>query len=131
MYYVYLIIAWVLGQLLYTSITVWRLQKNLPISYIPAFKEYVKKELGGFVVSGVLMLVVVFLLPEFLNLDMRKADLLTLEQRSWAEKVQLYFRTAATVLGMFSLHIAYSLYKGGKKAIREAAEKKGIDVSDI
>jgi len=131
MYYLYLIIAWILGQLLYTAITVWRLQKNLTISYVPAFKAYVKKELGGYVVSGVFMIAVVFILPEFLNLKMTKGDLLTLEQRSWAEKVQLYFRTASLVLGMFSLHIAYSLYKRGKKEIIEADKKAGVDTDDI
>lgn len=131
MYYVYLIIAWILGQSLYTAITVWRLQKNLTISYIPAFKAYVKKELGGYIVSGIFMLVVVFILPDFLNLKMEKSELLSIEQKSWAQKVQLYFRTAAMLLGMFSLHIAYSLYKRGKKEIINADKKAGVDTEDI
>lgn len=131
MYYVYLIIAWILGQGLYTAVTVWRLQKGLDIAYIPALKAYIKKETGGYIVSGVFMIVVVFILPEFLNLKMDKNELLTIEQKSWAQKVQLYFRTAAVVLGMFSLHIAYSLYKRGKKEIIDADKKAGVDTEDI
>ena len=127
MYYLLLIVSWILGQAMYTAITVWRLQKSLTISYVPALKAYVKKELGGYVVSGVFMVVVVFLLPELLNLHMSRNEILTLEQRSWAEKVQLYFRSASVVLGMFSLHIAYSLYKKGKKEILEADRKAGIE----
>ena len=131
MYYFYLIVAWILGQALYTAITVWRLQKNLTINYTQALKAYIQKEFGGYIVSGVFMIVVVFILPEFLNLQMEKSELLTIEQKSWAQKVQLYFRTAAVVLGMFSLHIAYSLYKRGKKEIIDADKKAGVDTSDI
>ena len=131
MYYLLLVVSWILGQAMYTAITVWRLQKSLTISYVPALKAYVKKELGGYVVSGVFMVVVVFLLPELLNLNMSRNEILTLEQRSWAEKVQLYFRSASVVLGMFSLHIAYSLYKRGKKEIIEADRKAGIEDDQV
>jgi hypothetical protein len=131
MYYLLLIVAWVLGQALYTAITVWRLQKDLPIPYFEALKGYVIKETGGYVVSLIFMLIIVFLLPEFLNLKMSKSDLLSLEERNWIEKVQLYFRTASTALGMFSLHIAYSIYKKGKKEIHDRAAKGGVNIDDI
>lgn len=131
MYYLLLIVAWILGQGLYTAITVWRLQKDLPISYGAAFRAYVVKETGGYVVSLIFMLIIVFLLPEFLNLKMSKSDLLSKDERTWIERVQLYFRTASTLLGMFSLHIAYSIYKKGKKEIQDRAAKGGVNVEDI
>lgn len=131
MYYLLLIVAWMLGQALYTAITVWRLQKDLPITYMNALKAYFKKEVGGYIVSGVLMLIVVFILPEFLNLKMDKESILGKEQKSFAEKAQLYFRTVSTILGMFSLHIAYSIYKRGKKEIAERAKSAGANIDDI
>jgi hypothetical protein len=132
MYYLLLVVAWILGQSLYTAITVWRLQKGLEIDYFPALKAYAQKETGGYVVSFIFMLIVCFILPELLNLQMDKSELLSKEQRSWVETIQMYFRSACTLLGMFSLHVAYSVYKGGKKGIQEQAKKiTGANIDDI
>jgi cbb3-type cytochrome oxidase subunit 3 len=130
-YYLLLIVAWVLGMLLYTSITIWRLQKDLPIDYMGAAKAYFKKEIGGYIVSFVFMFIVVFILPELININMSRAELMDKDHKTIAEKAQVMFRIASTILGMFSLHVAYSIYKVGKKAIIDAAAKKGADVSDL
>ena len=131
MYYLLLVVAWILGQALYTAITVWRLQKDLPISYANALNAYLKKEIGGYIVSFIFMLIVCFILPELLNLKMDKSELLSKKQRSWVETIQIYFRSACTILGMFSLHIAYSIYKRGKKEIHDRAKAAGTNIDDI
>lgn len=130
-YYLLLIVAWVLGQALYTAITIWRIQKNIDIDYFPAAKAYFKKEVGGYIVSLVFMLIIVFVLPELINMKMTRDELISKGNKSLVEKGQIVFRCVATLLGMFSLHVAYSVYKGGKKGIEDAAAKKGIDVSDL
>ncbi len=127
MYYIYLIVSFVLGQALYTAVTVWRIQKDLSIDYNKALKEYVKKELGGYIVSGIFMLILLFILPELLDLKMTRDDLKTIQERNWAQTVQFYFRCAMVVLGMFSTHVAYSAYKRGKKGIVELDKKIGND----
>ena len=131
MWYLYLIISWVLGQAAYTAINVWRLQRNLPIGYWESMKAYCKKEIGGYVVSGIAMLIVIFILPEVMNLQMTRHDLMTKTEKTLVEKAQIWFRITNIILSALSLHIMYALYKGGRKAIENAARVKGIDISDI
>lgn len=127
MYYLLLVIAWVLGQIFYTSVSVWRIQKDLPIDYWTAAKAYCKKEIGSFIMSASLMCIAVFILPELINIHMSKNDILSKAARTKIETAQLYFRSVATVIGAFSQHIAYMLYKRGKKAVIDESKKMGVD----
>jgi hypothetical protein len=119
--YLILLIAFILGQFLYTAITVYHLQKDKDISYVPAFKAYVKKEAGGYLVAILGLFVVMFILSDFIDINTQRKDLpevLTIKQ-----KMIFYFRTSATIFGVFAQHIIFVAFKKGKRAIEKEDAK--------
>lgn len=132
MYYMLLLIGFIVGQLLFMAICSYYLQKDLPnIEYIKAFKIFFNKEFGGFVVALCFVFVLLFVLPDFINLNLTKQQLMEKENLTKVEQAQVYFRSLATLLGIFGQWIPFIVYKRGKKAIVDYSNKNGLDTSSI
>lgn len=128
MYYSNLIIAFIVGQLFFTAICSFYLQKNLPnVDYWTAFKIFLKKEFGGLVVAISFVLMLLFVLPDFINLQMTREELLKKENLTKVEQAQIWFKTIATAFGIFAQWIPFIVFKRGKKAIEDYAKQKGIE----
>jgi hypothetical protein len=121
--YVTIIIAFIIGQFIYTSITVYNLQNGKDIGYWHAYAAYLRKETGWFVIAIAGLCGVLFVLSDFVNLDIKKADLINKEVLSYKEKLVLYFRTSALMLGMFIQHVVFKVYKKGKEEVEKVNDK--------
>lgn len=120
--YITVVMAFIIGQFAYTSITVYNLQVSKDISYWAAYKAYMKKETGLFVIAIAGLCCVLFILSDFVDLNIHKSDLLNKDALTYKEKLIVYFRTIALFVGAFITHILFKVYAKGKE---------GVEVADI
>lgn len=122
-HYLTMIFAFLLGQSLITSIMVYNYQKDLHIDWLTAMKTYMKAEVGYFIVGFITVLCICFILSDFIDLSVTKADLQKVADKTWKENLQLYFKTASFILGSFAQYIAFKYKDKGKDAIDKAVTK--------
>jgi hypothetical protein len=117
----YFIIAggWFVGQLGYASVSVYILQKDKKINYWKALGIYFNSEVGSFVMAFSALLVLLFIAPDFFNIEITKADLANKAVLTWKEKLIIYQRSAAVGIGAFCQHLIYVAFKKGKKNIEQ------------
>lgn len=123
--YLIVLIAFLLGQLLMTSVNVYDYQKKKDIEYFNSLQIYIKAEIGYFIIGLISVLCVIFILSDFVDLSITRKDLLSIENRSWKQTMQLYFKTTSFALGCFIQYIVFKLKDKGKKAIDKAVEGVG------
>lgn len=121
--YLTIIIAFFLGQFAYTTATVYLLQKNKPISYGQAFKAYITKEIGWFIVALAGVSCILFISSDYIDLSIKRSDLLNKEVLTLKEKIIVYFRTISLCVGAFVQHLLFLWLKKGKTAVHELNEK--------
>lgn len=125
-YYVLLWVAVVIGQLFFATAAVWYWQRsNNNIDYITALKLYFKKEVGTYILVLSATMLLTFILPDWFNIKMTKADLLAKSEITRFEYWQIRFRTGATIYGTFAHLIALIFYKGGMKAVKDFGKNHG------
>jgi hypothetical protein len=122
-HYFIVLAAFLLAQALMASIMVYNYQKDKNIPYGQALYAYLKAEVGFFIIGLIGILGVCFLLSDYIDLSLTKADLVSQEKRTWKVVLQLYFKTCSFVLGGFIQYIAFIYKKKGKIAIDNAADK--------
>jgi hypothetical protein len=122
-HYLIMLGAFILAQLLITSIMVYNYQKEKDVPYLVALKTYLKAEIGYFIIGLIGILSVLFLLSDFIDLSVTKKDLQSIEGKSLKQNLQLYFKTASFVIGGFVQYIAFIYKKKGKAAIDKLADK--------
>jgi predicted small secreted protein len=122
-HYFIVIAAFLLGQLLITSMTVYNYQKEKNIDYMAAMHAYMKAEIGYFIVGFIAILCVCFILSDFIDLSVTKEDLMKVADKSWKENLQMYFKTSSLIIGSFIQYIAFKYKDKGKDAIDKAAAK--------
>lgn len=121
--YIQLFFGFVLGQGLMMAMNVYSYQKDMHIEYKQALKAYTKAEIGYFVIAGIGLLVLLFIMSDFLDLTISKKDLRQLDVLNLKQKLQLYFKTGSVLFGMFIQFIAFKVRKTGKEAIDNAVIK--------
>lgn len=122
-HYWIIILAFLLGQALMTSIVVYNYQKEKHIEYDHALITYMKAEVGYFIVGFIGILCVCFILSDFIDLNVTKEELKSLETITWKEKLQIYFKSSAFVIACFIQYIAFKFRDKGKVAIDNAIDK--------
>lgn len=122
-HYFTVLLAFLLGQLLITSIQVYIYQKDKHIEWLPAMQAYMKAEMGYFIVGFSTVLCICFILPDWIDLSITKEDLKSMANKTWKENLQLYFKTASLIIGSFAQLIAFKFKDKGKTAIDNAANK--------
>lgn len=118
--YVLMLIAFFLGQMLYTAVTAYNIQKKMIIAWWPAVKAYVKKEFGGYVVAFIGLAVLMFIITDFVDPSFKKADA---DLTTWKGRLVAYFRTSMIAFGCFAQHLIFLAFKKGKKAIEKEDAK--------
>jgi hypothetical protein len=121
--YLQLFLAFVIAQGAMASMNVYSYQKEKNIDYWPAMVAYLKAEIGYFIIGAFAMAAICFIMPEFVDLHTTRADLLSKEKLDWKDKLQLYFKTSALLIGGFVQYIAFVYRKKGKAAIDKVADK--------
>lgn len=124
----YLIISggWLIGQFAYAACSIYVLQKNKDVPYWKAARIYISAEIGSFVMAFSGLLVILFIAPDFFDVEITRKDLLNKEALTWKEKLIAYQRVSAIGIGAFIQHILYLLFKKGKKKIEEYEEHNNI-----
>jgi hypothetical protein len=126
--YVIIAIGWFLGQLGYAAVSAYIIQRKVPgIDYPKALRLYFKNEVGSFAMAFAALLVVMFIIPDFIDVKVTRADLLDKEKLTLKEKIVVFFRTASVAFGAFCQHLIYLAFRKGKRAIEEYAEKNNIE----
>ena len=121
--YLQVFAAFLLAQLLMMSIMVYNYQKEKNVDYIPSVKAYVRAEVGYFIIGIFGILVILFIMSDWVNLSVTKEDLLKVEKRSLKQNMQIYFKTTAIVVGAFIQYLAFTFKNKGKAAIDKIADK--------
>lgn len=128
MYYLLVIAAVVLGQTFTAAYLSWKHQTaNDLINYPTAFKIYISKNLGTFAVIITFTMLILFVLSDWMDMNLTKAELIAKGKLTRVESIQRYFKTYATFYGVFAQGIASLFYKGGEKAIKDYGKQKGIE----
>lgn len=128
--YTIMIVAFILGQLGYASVSIYIIQNNVTgINYWQAVGQYCKKEVGSFIMAACGWAIIMFIASDWIDVNITRKDLLNKESLSVKEKLIVYQRTVAVVLGAFIQHLIYVAFKKGKKAIHDYAQKNNVDAN--
>lgn len=129
-----LIIAVALAQAFIAALAVYFAQlKNNEINFAQAIRTYAKSNLARYVLVAVCVAIISFLLSEYMNLSLSRADLLKkgFKELTRTEKIQLHFKTYAVCVGAFIELIAVIFYRAGFNSIAKFGKEKGADTDDI
>lgn len=121
-----IILGWIVGQLGYTAVSIHVLQRDKPnINYWQAAGAYFKKEISSFVMAFCALLILLFIFPDFWgDADINRADLKIKSTLTWKERIIVYQRCTAVILGALSQHLLYIGFKRGKKEIEKLEHEK-------
>lgn len=119
-HYVQLFFGFIIGQFLMMSLNVYDFQKKKDISYRNALAAYATAEIGYFVIAGIGLIALLFILSDYIDLNVTKNDLKSMDSLDWKQKLQLYFKTGSLVLGAFIQYLTFKFRSVGKKAIDNA-----------
>lgn len=130
-YYLLLLLAVIIGQSFWASATVWYHQnQNENLNFFKALIVYFKKEVGSYVVVLLLTILIMFVLSDYMDLNVSRADLIAKGSLSKWENAQKMFRTYASEYGVFAQLVASLFYKGGVQAIMKYGKSHGIEVNN-
>lgn len=121
-HYLEVFVAFLLAQSLMASIMVYTYQKKKSIGYIDALLTYFKAEVGFFVIGVIGISTILFILSDFIDLSITRHDLLSIENLTWKQNLQLYFKTSSVCLGAFVQYLAFKLKDKGKAAIDKVVD---------
>lgn len=118
--YFVMLLAFIIGQALYTAITVNNLQKGKKIGYWPALRAYTEAEVGQYIVVLCGLAALMFVITDFVDPSFRKEDA---DLTTWKGRLVAYFRSIMLVVGVFAQHIIFLAFKKGKKKLEEADQQ--------
>lgn len=121
--YVVVVLAFLLGQFITTSVVVYNMQKEKQVSYMNALTAYLKAETGWFIIGFAAISCIMFIMSDYVDLNIKKADLINKENLSYKESLIVYFRTSALFVGTFAQLLAFKFLKKGKEKIAEFEDK--------
>ena len=125
-----IIIGWLLGQVLYACKKSWDIQKKtVSLSFKDALELHFKKETASFAFATALLLTAIFVLPDFINLDVTKEELKNTEAAKWKYYLINFLRGIAVVFGYFCQNLGYFFFGRSEKYINQTAKKDGIDLN--
>lgn len=126
--YLIILFGWILGQLTFTTISAYLLQRNLTgIDFKKAFVVFIKKETGNYAVAICALLGLMFMLSDYIDPNITRQDLLHKEVLSFKEKAIVYSRTFSFIFGIFCQFILLVLFKRGINGIKDYAQKNNIE----
>ena len=124
-YYIQAFVGLMLGMALMASINIYFFQQKKDITWMNAARAYWVAEIGFYVVGMFGAAVVLFIMSEFIDLNITKEDLRHKESITAKENIQKHFKTVMAFIGMFIQYIAFQVRKRGKTAIDNAVKSVG------
>lgn len=128
-YYLLLISATILGQLFVASIGIYYYQlQNDCIGYWKAAKIFANKQLAVWFVIILFTMIILFVLPDWMDLSLSRATLEAKTTLTRFEKLQKIYRTFAVVYGVGAQWIALLAFKGTRNAILKYGKSNNIQI---
>lgn len=124
-YYYSTVVGVLLAQFFMASMLVYDYQKQKEIPYFNALKVYFKAEVGWFIIAIFGLFLILFILPDIIDIDINRSDLNDKAVLTWKEKAQKYFRITIIFVGAFIQYLGFKFRKSGKQAIDKAVEGVG------
>lgn len=125
-----LVIAVFLAQAFIAALAVYAAQlKNPDVNFAQAIRAYAKANSARYVLVAVCVLIICFVLSEYMNLSLSHADLVKkgFKELTRIEKIQYNFKTYSIAVGAFIELIAVVFYKAGFNTIINYGKEKGVD----
>jgi len=127
--YIILVIGWFLGQAAYACKKSWEIQRNnIKITFKQALQMHFTKETASFAFGFVMLLIALFVLPNFINMDVTKDDLKNLEAAKWKVYFINFLNCISIVFGYLCQNIGWFLFGKSEKILQSQAQKDGIQL---
>lgn len=125
--YLIILIGWILGQTAYAFKKSWEIQRNRPgVSFKDALHMHFTKETASFAFAFVILLIGLFVLPNFIDMDITKDDLKNLEVAKWKVYFVNFLRVIAIVFGYLCQNLGWFFFGKSEKILQAQADQAGI-----
>lgn len=125
--YLIIFVGWILGQTGYAFKKSWEIQRNRPgVSFKDALKMHFTKETASFAFAFVILLIGLFVLPNFIDMDITKEDLKNLEVAKWKVYFVNFLRVIAVFFGYLCQNLGWFFFGKSEKILQAQADQDGI-----
>lgn len=129
--YVILVIGWFLGQLAYAFKKSWEIQKRMPkVTFKQALQMHFTKETASFAFGVLMLFIGLFILPNFINMDLTKDDLKNMEAAKWKVYLINFLNSVSVVFGYLCQNLGLFFFGKSEKLLEAQAQKEGINLPD-
>lgn len=129
--YAILVIGWVIGQAAYAFKKSWEIQRTMPkVTFKQALIMHFTKETASFAFAVIMLIIGLFILPNFINMDLTKDDLKNIEAAKWKVYFINFLNVVAVVFGYLCQNIGWFFFGKSEKILQAQAQKEGIDLPD-
>lgn len=129
--YAVICIGWGLGQTAYAFKKSWEIQRNKAnVSFQDALKMHFTKETSSFAFAVVILLIGLFVLPNFINMDITKDELRNIEAAKWKVYFVNFLNVIAVVFGYLCQNLGWFFFGKSEKLLQAQADKEGIKLPD-
>lgn len=127
--YMILVIGWILGQAAYAVKKSWEIQRNKPnVTFQDALKMHFTKETASFAFAILMLLIGIFILPNFINMDLTKDDLKNMEAAKWKVYFINFLNVVSIFFGYLCQNIGWFFFGRSEKILQQQAQKEGINL---
>lgn len=127
--YLIILFGWLLGQAAYACKKSWDLQKrNEKLLFKEALKMHFTKETASFAFASVMLCIALFVISEFINLDVTVEELKNAEAAKWKIFLINFLRTISIVFGYLCQNIGYFFFGRSEKILKQQADAHGIEL---
>lgn len=127
--YAIICIGWFLGQLAYAFKKSWEIQRNKPnVTFTDALKMHFTKETASFAFAVVILMIGIFILPNFINMDITKEDLKNMEAAKWKVYFVNFLNLISVVFGYLCQNLGWFFFGKSEKLLQAQADREGIQL---
>lgn len=124
--YLIVLFGWIIGQVTFTIVGAWFLQRTKQnIDWGTSIKVYAKAEQGGYYIAVCALVILMFIISDYVDPHLDRKLLLAKTNLTWQEKAIVYGRTFSVVFGIFCQFLLLVAFKRGIKAINDYDKKNG------
>jgi hypothetical protein len=125
--YIIIVLGWILGQAAYACKKSWDLQKRTEgLSFKSALHLLFTKETAAFAFGIVMLFIVIFILPNIIDLDVTKEELKGTDAAKWKYYFISFIRVIAVVFGYVCQNVGYFLFGKTEKILKDRAARDNI-----
>jgi hypothetical protein len=103
-------------------------KKNADLSFRDALTLYFSKETAAFAFGFVMFCAALFMLPDFINMDITKEDLRNMEAAKWKTILINFLRGVSVLFGYLCQNLGYYLFGRSDKILEKRSQDEGIDL---